>query len=112
MSKQLNMLGDEQPQKITRAKKKVDKRITDFYKRNTKALAPYVLVMTFSESASPEITNEHQLDNFNETEMRIARMREFWQMKRTFANEGLVASGNGKYLYRLVYGDVHPSRRG
>jgi len=101
--KQDDMFGDEKPVKVTRNKKQTDKRLADFHKRNTKALTPYVLVMTFDEFADPHITDEHQVDNFNETEMRIGRMCEWWGMKRTFANTGLVAYGNGKYLYRLVY---------
>jgi len=112
MSKQLDLFGQEKPEKVSKNKKQVDKRLADFYKRNTRALAPYALVMTFDEITEPIITSEHQIDNFTETEMRIARMCEFWQMTRTVANEGLVASGNGKFLYRLVYSDVHSSRKG
>lgn len=109
---QLDIFGGITPPKYTPKKPAKDKRLEDFYKRHTKALAPYALVMTFNESDVPVISDEHQIDSFNETEMRIARMCEFWGMRRTFANEGLVASGNGKFLHRLVYGDVHPSRKG
>jgi len=108
MTKQLNLFGDEPKRAPKRNKKQVDKQLADFYKHNIKALTPYALVMTFDESAKPIISKDHQLDNFNESEMRIARMCEYWGMVRTFANEGLVASGGGKFLYRLEYREFSP----
>jgi len=111
MSKQLDMFGDEKSEKITRNKKQVDERLAEFHKRHIKALTPYVIFVSKELLENPSIPDGHPLLCFADAQRHINAMCNSWGMKRTVASEGIVASGNGRYLYMLAYGDVHPSRK-
>lgn len=98
---QKDLFGYEASQKIERKKKQVDPQIADFKKRNGAYLSGYVMFALREMVESPPAPEGHTLLTFTECQKRITTMCCAYGMTPTVASEGIVASGNGVYLYML-----------
>lgn len=97
-----DLFGYEAPPKIVREKKIIDPRLADFKKRNGAYLNGYVMFVLNTETINPNVPEHHAYLNFTECEKRVETMCNAYGMIRTVASEGLVASGNGRFLYKVL----------
>lgn len=96
---QKDLFGYESPPKVVRVKKKIDPRLADFKKRYSAYLNGYVVFVLNEKTDNPTVPDNHAFLPFTECQKRIDIMCHSYGMERTVLDEGLVASGNGRYLY-------------
>lgn len=108
---QKDIFGNEKPIEYQVKKPVASGRVVRFQNSFGRHITPYALFISSDEQQNPQIPENHELIPYTVAQNQIRVMCAMWGMKRTVCDEGLVASGNGKYLYMLAYGDVHPSRK-
>lgn len=102
---QLDIFGGLRPIPYVTKKPDEDKRLKSFQNSYGKYLTPHVLVLLNGEDDNHPIPKDHAYLAFTEAQQRITVMCNVYGMKRTVADIGLVASGNGKYLYMWTIDD-------
>jgi len=108
---QLDIFGGITPPKYEPKKAVQDTRLKDFQNAYGKYLTPYVLVIKNDGDSSVIIPEKHIYMTHTEAQKRITAMCAIYGMKRTVFEEGLVASGNGKFLYFIAIEDTNSKRK-